>query len=40
MVYVTPFVGCVGENLIQWRDFILEKDQLAKVASIKIEPAD
>ena len=40
MVYVTPFVGCVGESLIQWRDFILEKDQLTKVASIKIEPAD
>ena len=40
MVYATPFVGCFGENLIQWRDFILEKDQLAKVASIKIEPVD
>ena len=40
MVYATPFVGCFGENLIQWRDFILEKDQLTKVASIKIEPAD
>ncbi len=40
MVYATPFVGCFGENLIQWRDFILEKDQLAKVASIRIESAD
>ncbi len=40
MVYATPFVGCFGENLIQWRDFILEKDQLAKVASIMIEPVD
>ena len=40
MVYATPFVGCFGENLIQWRDFVLEKDQLTKVASIKIEVAD
>ena len=40
MVYATPFVGCFGENLIQWRDFILEKDQLAKIASVKIELAD
>lgn len=40
MVYATPFVGCVGEKLIQWRDFILEKDQLDKVTSIKIELAD
>ena len=40
MVYATPFVGCFGESLIQWRDFILEKDQLAKIASIKIELAD
>ena len=40
MVYATPFVGCFGENFIQWRDFILEKDQLAKIASVKIELAD
>ena len=40
MVYAAPFVGCFGENLIQWRDFILEKDQLAKIASVKIELAD
>ena len=40
MVYATPFVGCVGENLIQWRDFILGKDQLVKIASLKIELAD
>lgn len=40
MVYATPFVGCVGENLIQWRDFILEKGQLDKVVSVKIELAD
>ena len=40
MVYATPFIGCFGESMLQWRDFILEKDQLTKVASIKIEPAD
>ena len=40
MVYVTPFVGCVGEKLIQWRDLILGKDQLTKVTSIKIELSD
>lgn len=40
MVYAVPFVGCFGENLIEWRDFVLEKDQLTKIASIKIEPAD
>ena len=40
MVYAAPFVGCFGEKLIQWRDFILEKDQLAKIASVKIELAD
>ena len=40
MVYATPFVGCFGESMIQWRDFILEKDQLTKVASIKIEVAE
>ena len=40
MVYAAPFVGCFGENLIQWRDFVLEKDQLAKIASVKIELAD
>ena len=40
MVYATPFVGCFGENLIQWRDFVLEKDDLAKIASVKIELAD
>lgn len=40
MVYAAPLVGCFGENLIQWRDFILEKDQLAQIASVKIELAD
>ena len=40
MVYATPFVGCFGENMIEWRDFVLEKDQLTKVVSIKIEPVD
>ena len=40
MVYATPFVGCFGESLLQWRDFILEKDQLQKVTSIKIELAE
>ena len=40
MVYAAPFVGCFGENLIQWRDFIIEQDQLAKIASAKIELAD
>ena len=40
MVYATPFVGCFGENLIEWRDFVLEKDQLARVTSVKIEVAD
>ena len=40
IAYATPFVGCFGESLLQWRDFILEKDQLAKIASIKIEPAE
>ena len=40
MVYATPFVGCFGENFIQWRDFIIEKGQLAKIASVKIELAD
>lgn len=37
MVYAAPFVGCFGECLIQWRDFVLEKDALAKIASVKIE---
>ena len=40
MVYATPFIGCFGECLIQWRDFVLEKDDLAKIASVKIELAD
>ena len=40
MVYAAPFVGCFGENLIQWRDFILQQDDLAKIASVKIELAD
>ena len=40
MVYATPFVGCFGENFIQWRDFVLERDQLAKIASVKIELVD
>ena len=40
MVYATPFVGCFGENFIQWRDFILQQDDLAKIASVKIELAD
>ena len=40
MVYATPFVGCFGENLIQWRDFVLQQDDLAKIASVKIELAD
>ena len=40
MVYATPFVGCFGECLIQWRDFVLEKDALAKIASVKIELVD
>ena len=40
MVYATPFVGCFGESMIQWRDFAIEKDQLAKIASVKIELVD
>ena len=40
MVYAAPFVGCFGEKLIEWRDFVLEKDQLTKVATIKIERVD
>ena len=40
MMYATPFVGCFGESMIQWRDFILEKDKLSKIASIKIEPVE
>ena len=40
MVYATPFVGCFGESLIQWRDFVLSKDDLARIASIRIEPID
>lgn len=40
IAYATPFVGCFGESLLQWRDFVLEKDQLQKVASIKIESAE
>ena len=40
MVYATPFVGCFGENLLQWRYFILEKDKLSQIASIKIEPVE
>ena len=40
MVYATPFVGCFGENFIQWRDFVLQQDDLAKIASVKIELAD
>lgn len=40
MVYCAPFVGCFGECLIQWRDFVLEKDALAKIASVKIELED
>ncbi|MCQ2390405.1 MAG: hypothetical protein MJ240_03175 [Kiritimatiellae bacterium] len=38
--YVSPFVGCAGGSFVQWRDFILEKDDLAKIASVSIEPAD
>ena len=40
MVYAAPLVGCFGECLIQWRDFVLEKDALAKIASVKIELVD
>ncbi len=38
MVYCTPFVGCLGESYIEWRNFIVKKDLLTKIGSIKIEP--
>ena len=40
MVYCAPFVGCFGESYIEWKDFVLDKTLLPKIASIKIELAD
>lgn len=38
--YSSPFVGCAGDTFIQWRDFVLSKDDLARIASVRIEPID
>ena len=40
MFYVTPFVGCAGESFMQWQNFIFQKDDLAKIKQVRIEPAD
>lgn len=40
VVYATPFVGCFGECLIQWRDFKIDQDTLSRIGSVKIELAD
>jgi hypothetical protein len=40
MFYVTPFVGCAGGSFMQWQDFIFQKDDLAKIKQVRIEPAD
>jgi len=38
--YSSPFVGCAGDAFIEWRDFVLPKDDLARIASVRIEPID
>jgi hypothetical protein len=40
MFYVTPFVGCTGGSLMQWRDFVFHKDDLAKIKQVRIELAE
>ncbi|MCR5413615.1 MAG: hypothetical protein K6F50_02660 [Kiritimatiellae bacterium] len=40
MVYCTPLVGCLAESYIEWRSFVLEKDQLPKISEIKVELAE
>lgn len=40
MWYVCPFVGCCAEEYIQWKDFLIEKDMLPKIKSVKIEVAE
>lgn len=40
MWYVCPFVGCCAEEYIQWKDFLIEKDLLPKIKSVKIEVAE
>ena len=38
--YSSPFIGCAGDTFIQWRDFVLSTDDLARIASVRIEPID
>lgn len=40
MVYVSPFMGGFGESMICWKHFILSKEDLTKIKSIKVELAD
>ena len=40
MVYICPFMGGFGESMICWKHFILSKDDLTKIKSIKVELAD
>lgn len=38
--YTAPLVGCAGGGFIQWRDFVMEKGDLANIASVSIELAE
>lgn len=38
--YISPFVGGIGGCVFQWRDFVFDKDDLAKIASVSIERID
>ena len=40
MVYISPFMGGFGESMICWKHFILSKEDLTKIKSIKVELAD
>lgn len=40
MVYICPFVGGFGESMITWKEFLLDKDALTKIKSIKVELAE
>ena len=40
MVYICPFMGGFGESMICWKHFILSKEDLTKIKSIKVELAD
>ena len=40
MVYICPFMGGFGESMICWKHFILSKEDLTKIKSIKVELAE